>query len=158
MMTKIRIPRTLALSALALAMGWAAPGLADDGVKRVIALKTDHFELAETDVSHLAVGESETIVTESGTTIDLLRTADGIEIYVDGELLELPHADHHDGAQHKVARHVVVHCADDEQACVEEHMAMEVEGLDLGEPHDAEWHDEEADVIVIRKKITKDDS
>jgi hypothetical protein len=57
--------------------------------KMVIALTTDDFELAETDVSDLGIGDSETIYTESGKTIDLLRTADGIEIYVDGELLEL---------------------------------------------------------------------
>jgi hypothetical protein len=62
-----------------------------DGViekKRVVALKTDDFELHETDISDLAVGEAETVFTESGKTIDLLRTAEGVEIYVDGELLD----------------------------------------------------------------------
>ena len=46
----------------------------------VIALKADEFELHETDLSHLGVGDAETIVTDSGKTIDLLRTAEGIEI------------------------------------------------------------------------------
>ena len=55
----------------------------------VIALKGDDFELHETDISHLAVGDAETIVTDSGKTIDLLRTEDGVEIYVDGELLDI---------------------------------------------------------------------
>ena len=65
---------------------------ADDNVESarhvLIALHTDEFDLQETDISHLAVGESETIVTDSGQTIDLLRSGDGVEIYVDGELLD----------------------------------------------------------------------
>jgi hypothetical protein len=40
----------------------------------VIALQTDDFELAETDISDLEIGDAETIYTESGKTIDLLRT------------------------------------------------------------------------------------
>ena len=59
------------------------------GEKMVIALKADDFELAETDISELAIGEAQTIETESGTVIDILRTADGADIYVDGELLEM---------------------------------------------------------------------
>jgi hypothetical protein len=78
--------------AIASLLGAAAANAAGDGAEveknMVIALETDEFELQETDISHLAVGESETIVTEGGQTIDLLRTADGVEIYVDGELLE----------------------------------------------------------------------
>ena len=65
--------------------------------KIVIALSTDDFELEETDLSHLAVGDAETIVTECGTTIDLLRTEAGIEVYVDGVLLDVggAHEDPH---------------------------------------------------------------
>jgi hypothetical protein len=83
--------------ACALALGLSDPLLAESEEvmekayehHSIIALKTNDFELVETDVSDLAVGEAETIVTESGKTIDLLRTADGVEVYVDGELLEL---------------------------------------------------------------------
>ena len=46
--------------------------------------------VADTDISHLGVGDAETIYTESGKTIDLLRTEDGVEVYVDGELLGEP--------------------------------------------------------------------
>ena len=45
--------------------------------KMVIALKTDSFELAETDISTLAVAKAKTIETEDGGVIDILRTADG---------------------------------------------------------------------------------
>lgn len=57
--------------------------------KIVIALKTDDFELVETDMSDLAVGDAETIYTDSGQTVDLLRTEDGVEVYIDGELVDM---------------------------------------------------------------------
>ena len=68
----------------------AGPAFADTPEKMIIKLKTNEFEIAETDISSLQVGEAETIVTDSGKIIDLLRTADGVEIYVDGEMLEMP--------------------------------------------------------------------
>ena len=61
-----------------------ASAQAGSAEKMVIALKTDDFELAKTDVSDLAIGESQTIETGSGTVIDILRTADGVELYIDG--------------------------------------------------------------------------
>lgn len=87
--------------------------LAEDSEKIVIALKTNDFELAATDISDLAIGDAETIVTESGKTIDLLRTADGVEIYVDGELVETPHlsgmsGDHH--GESIVHKKVMIEC------------------------------------------------
>jgi len=81
----------------------------------VIALATDDFELAETDISDLEIGDAETIYTESGKTIDLLRTAEGVEIYVDGELLETgleSGVGVHDG-HHAVHKHVEVVCDTD---------------------------------------------
>lgn len=85
--------------------------------KIVIALTTDDFEIEETDLSHLAVGDAETIVTDSGKTIDLLRTEDGIEIYVDGELLDMGgmHDEHHQ--VHKIK----IICDDEEGDCPEDY-------------------------------------
>jgi hypothetical protein len=57
--------------------------------EEVIALKTDNFELEDTVVSDLAVGESKTIFTDDDRTIDLLRTDEGLEIYVDGVLQDM---------------------------------------------------------------------
>lgn len=82
--------------------------------KMVVALKTSDFELAETDISNLAVGEAQTIETDSGTVIDILRTADGTEIYVDGELLETNFDDEGSHGQHKVKKHVEIICHDEE--------------------------------------------
>ena len=80
----------------------------------VIALKTDHFELAEIDVSDLLVGESQTIETDSGKIVDVLRTADGIELYIDGELLDIDFAGEGLHENHMMANHLEVICEDDE--------------------------------------------
>lgn len=86
--------------------------------KMIIALKTDTFEMTETDISSLAVGESQTIETDSGQVIDLLRTADGVEIYVDGELLEMSFKSeglHEEGSHHlhTITKHVEFICDSD---------------------------------------------
>lgn len=140
----------LLTATLPLALG-ALPALAADDIheqKWVVELATDDFELAETDVGHLAVGEAETIHTESGQTVDILRTEDGLEIYVDGELVDLGGAGLHE--QHRVVhKRVEVICDGDEADCekmvwVEDGDAPDVEALH-GEAH-------ETKVIVIRER------
>lgn len=88
---------------------------ADTRDKMVIALKTNDFELTETDISALAIGEAQTIQTESGRVIDILRTADGAEIYVDGELLEMKYDDEDQHEEHMVRKHVEVICENGEE-------------------------------------------
>lgn len=130
----------LLLAVVVFTLGSASLSAGED--KMVIALTTDDFELAETDVSDLEIGDSETIYTQSGKTIDLLRTADGIEIYVDGELLELG-LDGEEGIHegHRIVhQHVEVDC-DTEEDC-----DMDIE---LGSMH-GEGHHEK--VIIIKEK------
>ena len=130
----------LLLAVAVFMLGAASLSAGED--KMVIALTTDDFELAETDVSDLEIGDSETIYTQSGKTIDLLRTADGIEIYVDGELLELGLGDEegiHEG-HHIVHQHVEVDC-DTEEDC-----DMDIE---LGSLHGEGHHQK---VIIIKEK------
>ena len=81
--------------------------------KMVIALNADDFELTKTDVSSLAVGESQTIETDSGKVIDILRTTDGVELYVDGELMDLDFDRHDKHDNHMVQKHVEVNCEND---------------------------------------------
>jgi hypothetical protein len=125
------------LCAVSLSAGEQATQAVQD--KIVIALQTDDFELAETDISDLEIGDAETIYTESGETIDLLRTAEGIEIYVDGELLEmgLHDEDGHHEAHHIVHMDVEVECESDEEC---EH--------GMGSLHGEDHH---AQVIIIEK-------
>ena len=80
---------TLSL-ALLFTMASAGSAFADTAEQMIVKLKTNDFEIAATDIARLQVGEAETIFTDSGKTIDLLRTADGVEIYVDGEMLDMP--------------------------------------------------------------------
>lgn len=109
------IPALLAASC-ALAAHAVEPVTQPEGHSVVIALKTNDFELGETEVSDLAVGESKTIVTDGGKTIDLLRNEDGIEIYVDGELIEMdidPDKNLHAG-QH-LSEDIEIVCTDDRE-------------------------------------------
>lgn len=115
--------------------------------KMVIALKTDRFELTETDISDLAIGEGQTIETESGKVIDILRTADGAEIYVDGELLEMNFDNDslHEG--HMVKKHVEVICEDGEEC---DHNVFV---FSTGERDAASWSSNDGENIIIHKEI-----
>ena len=87
----------------------------------MVALKTDDVDLAETDISDLAIGDALTVYTENDRTIDILRTRDGIEIYVDGERVDVGPTSSlapHDGQHVVVTRNVEVIC-DPEEDCDE---------------------------------------
>jgi len=133
---------TGALSALLLA-GAALAGEAVMDQKMVVALKTPHFEIAETDISHLAVGESETIVTDSGRTVDLLRTEDGVEVFLDGVKLDIPM----EGEEHVIREEIEIHCDSDEDceslAWISEDGEIDLEALEAEGAHRT---------IVIRKE------
>jgi len=134
------------LALLALSFLSTASVLAGSEEKMVIALKTDHFELAETDVSSMFIGESQTIETDSGKIIDILRTTDGVELYVDGELqdIDLNHEGMHE--EHMVLKHVEVIC-DDSQECDE----------DLFELNNMHRNGEHHKIVVIEKEVTTKD-
>ena len=90
--------------------------------KIVIALETDEFAIEETDLSHLAVGDAETIVTDSGKTVDLLR-----------ELIEA-------GGMHD-EKHVVhqirIVCEDEGEDCAEDMTWMEsLEDVEIESLHE----------------------
>lgn len=130
---------TLAVAAWLLAGAGAimAAGEQDAVVdeKLVVALKTEHFEIDETDISHLAVGESETIVTEYGRTVDLLRTEDGVEVYLDGVLLDIPVHDEH----HVIHQEIEIVCDTDEEceelAWVTDDGEIDLEALEADGKH-----------------------
>lgn len=128
---------SILLAGLFILASSSAVAAEDDDVvveeKIVIALSTDDFELEETDLSHLAVGDAETIVTESGKTIDLLRTEKGIEVYVDGELLDIEgaHEEHHS------VRKIKIVC-EDEADCEEIEWISEDGDFDITKHVDGE--------------------
>lgn len=108
--------------------------------KYVIALSTDEFELEETDLSHLAVGDAETIVTESGKTIDMLRTEDGIEIYIDGELLDIGMGDAELHGSHKIIHADIEIICDEDEECEENVWISEDGDIDLEALHESGDH------------------
>jgi len=161
---------------LGAATAWAADS-GDTEKQMIIALHTDDFELQETDISHLAVGESETIVTDSGQTIDLLRTGDGVEIYVDGELLEPGlEADPALHGEHQVIHKRVEVVCEDDGACektvwVSDDPDVDIDRLDGAEHQVIMLHDVHSDgeelmelvpgereekIIIIREKAETD--
>ena len=123
------------------------PVQAETEDKIVIALKTDQFELAETDISKLAVGEAKTIETESGKVIDILRTVDGAEVYIDGELLEMNFDDEGLHEKHMIRKHVEIICDDDEDC--EKHVVIHADdNSDI-----SEWITEDGANVIIHKEI-----
>lgn len=132
--------------------------------RMVIALKTDDFELTETDISTMAVGEAQTIVSQSGKIIDILRTSEGAEVYVDGELLEMHLDDENLHQEHIVEKHVEIECETGEE-CEETVFILADDGgeasesvmIDLHKLHEEHGSGEEHKVIIIRKEqITED--
>ena len=128
------------------------------GHEMLIALHTDEFDLHEADISHLAPGDVETIVTESGRTIDLLRTEEGVEIHIDGESLDIGglhgwalHEDRHE-EQHAVHERWEVICANDElldEECDEEVIVVPDSDLRIHGGH-AER------IVIVRKEAESD--
>ena len=135
MLKHIHIPHSLALAA-AITLGLATSTSAVAERKAVIAISGDDYTLEETDVSHLGVGESEIIETESGKVIEILREDTGFTIFVDGEMLPKP-PEAPAMAMH-ISKEVV---CDDTGECSEEVHVLkdgeELEGLDdlEGEHH-----------------------
>jgi len=92
--------------------------------------------------------------------IDILRTSDGAEIYVDGELLKLN--SNHDGLheEHIMEKHVEIICDSDEEEsdCADKMIWVSSdEDIDIEELHEMHKNDEDHKVIVIKKKIVSKD-
>lgn len=135
----------LTLAALVLLTATAAQVTA--GEKMVIALKTDDFELAETDISEMAIGEAQTIETDSGTVLDILRTADGAEVYVDGELLEMDLGDAQLHEKHTIERHVEIICDDGEEC--DKHVIVHA----ADDSEHPEWVTADGENVFVHKEI-----
>ena len=130
-----------------LALLTSASVFAETREKMVIALQTDDFELAETDISSLAIGEAKTIETDSGKVIDILRTNDGAEIYVDGELLEMNFNDDNLHEEHMMEKHVEIVC-DSEEECDENIFVFNGDGHD-----ESEWVMADGEHVSIHSEI-----
>ncbi|MBT8055248.1 MAG: hypothetical protein KJN69_15230 [Gammaproteobacteria bacterium] len=133
------------------AAGAGEPAEAVHEEKIVIALSTDDFDLPETDISHLGIGDAETIHTESGKTIDLLRTEEGVEIYLDGERLDMgTEGDEGLHGEHAVMHKRVEVVCETEDDCEETVWMSGDEEIDVESLHGEGQHRK---VIVIKEKV-----
>jgi len=130
------------------------PLLAHDREEMTIQLKTGDFELTETDISALAVGESKTIETESGKVIDILKTADGAEIYVDGALLDLNFDHERPDGVHEITQNVEIICDDEGTSCSDDAIWISEDGQELHQLHEG---NQDHKVFVITKEILTED-
>lgn len=77
------------MAGLAVSLFAGAAAFAGDSTvqrKHVVAIDTGSGAMSKLDISDLQVGEALETVSADGTAIDVLRTADGFELYLDGEL------------------------------------------------------------------------
>ena len=106
----------------------------------VIKIATGDAEVIEADMSDLGVGESLSFTTDSGRIVDVLRGADGIELFLDGELIDAGAPSAHDNDRLALHEKVIIACSDDDDACSE---AM----------HRIEGSDSDINVFVARHDI-----
>ena len=134
-------------SLAALALLATASVQAGSEEKIIIALKTGDLELLEIDASELAIGESQTIESDSGKVIDILRTADGVEIYIDGELLDMDMGGSSLHEEHMVRKHVEIICDEDEQ-CDKNVFVFAGDDSDI-----SAWVTDGGEHVIIHKEI-----
>jgi hypothetical protein len=131
---------------------FAAPALAERTLheSHIVKVKTADAELVEADVSDLGLGESLSFVTESGHTVDILKAAEGLEIYLDGELLNDVAAAEMD-ARHDALLHerIEIECTSDERDdCAERVAVIMADGVTDGAAGTMVFIDEEQVEIV----------
>lgn len=125
----------------------SSPLSAGEHKKVMIGLATDDIEITEVDISSLAVGESKTIETDNGRVIDILRTVDGAEVYIDGELLDMEGAHEGHGEMHKIKKHVEVICEDGEE-CEKNVFVLKGDDVDVTELITDDGFD-----VILKKEI-----
>ncbi|MCW8925215.1 MAG: hypothetical protein OQJ84_03080 [Xanthomonadales bacterium] len=115
----------------AIALFFATPSFADEEKSLVVSIETDDISLTEMDVGSLAIGESKTIETETGQVIDLLRTVDDVEIYINGELVDIGFGHDPDSQIHVIRKHVEFACDEEDESSCEKHVVIRA-----GDDHD----------------------
>ncbi len=126
-----------------------APGYASAEKSMVVSIETDSFKLTDTDISSLAIGESKTIETESGQVVDILRTVDEVEIYIDGELVDLGFDHDPESGIHMISKHVEVSCDDEDEGRCEKHVVIHTEG----DGDTSAWSSDGDDGVIMHEEI-----
>jgi len=125
----------------------ASLALADPQHEMIIDIDTDDFHIDSRDISHLANGDTETVYTDDGRTVDVLRTEQGVEIFIDGEKLDMPspHAIEHEFiTDQEVGHHKVL-------------MIEKTNDIDDADLITLAGDSEGYEVIIIREVIDRED-
>jgi len=145
-MIKARIIRPAVLLPTLLLGAYALAGEPVLHEQHTIAVKTSGAEIFETDLTQLAVGESRTFTTDAGKTIDVIRTADGAEVYIDGELVDISSASY-SGDHAVIHREVQVECISDDAGDTDCNHDIAFIGGDAGDLLDAQVIHKQYEVI-----------
>ena len=90
--------------------------------KHVIKVQTDGSDVIEADVSGMQPGEAMSFTTDSGKMVDILKSVDEFEIYIDGEQVAGPPAAEQRQAHAALVHERMVTCeATDAQVCEGQH-------------------------------------
>lgn len=85
----LTLPRAMSLAVLGALLLNTPTQAGDSGhTTHLVRIAAGDSDIIEADISDLGLGESRSFVTESGRTVDILRVQEGIELYLDGELIE----------------------------------------------------------------------
>jgi len=153
---KTKVPgkkRGLALIPLLLTVVTAAAGTGDT---MMIDIDTDAFQIDQLDISRLSPGDTETVYTDDGRTVDILRKEEGIEIFVDGQPLNLPELvcpTHSPDGSHEPYRTVMIQMecdAESDEEC--NHLMLDADGKwAVDESH------EQHHIVVIKESVETED-
>ena len=151
-------PSFLFLSCFPISYLTSGPAVAGGQEPEIIEVMAEDFVIGPLDISHLENGDSETVFTEDGRTIDILRSIEGIEIFIDGEPLGLPSLHHHEGSSIELEIECI---SDDHQGCSnsdqlivnEDHDVMVIKDTHGSSHHDPETEEPEHRKVIIIKEI-----
>jgi hypothetical protein len=150
--------RTILSSSFFLMMSgflFGGAAFAGDQKEMIIDLETEDFHIEQLNISDFETGDTETIYTDGGKTIDVVKTDAGADIFIDGEKLDLPDLDIHSlHADSEEARYIIVdiecEAEADEDCTAGEHWAVSAD--DQLHAHEAMSHK-----IIIRKEVHSTD-
>jgi len=115
----------------------------------VISIETDSFNLSEIDVSSLAIGESKTFETDSGQVVDVLRTLDELEVYIDGALIDTGFDHDPDGEIHMITKHLEISCEDEDGSRCEQRIEIHSHG----DNEISTWTTDAGDIHLAHERI-----
>lgn len=176
---KRQLFQLLQVSTLVLFGTFSAQASEQTKAERMVIVNTgdDSRHIETIDASELELGDAKTVFTEDGKTIDVLRTVDGLEIYINGKEVEIPDIPldfaHMKHGMDIDFEHDIECISDDEEECdihglmvMTDDVIVNSDSMEDGKhiirihkelEGAAEGHSEQHEVIMIKRRITDDE-